>query len=307
MADLLAYQFDDADDGEATAKSREDRKRRAFLDSKSSYPQEPVVLFPGWFMKSTSNLEDFSAEYDAKDVVLAVQHLYLRREYSRALNVSLAVMESMVAVDTSCRKTSSHSRELQDLALRSAIKTNQREIAAQIADRTRARWEAMPGSAASASEAYLLVNRPRDAISALLITIQNRPHLHRYVLSLAKAFEMLHDQMELAGLNDHESISFGRASTSLVRSLRAAAKRGAALEGLSPLLFGTDRSPVGDLPLTEGPADELVSDAEVTSYLKYSAFSSDQTKQILELRAYGCGEEVVTADEAEALRSVRSL
>lgn len=47
MADLLAYQFDDADDGEATAKSREDRKRRAFLDSKSSYPQEPVVLFPG--------------------------------------------------------------------------------------------------------------------------------------------------------------------------------------------------------------------------------------------------------------------
>lgn len=108
-------------------------------------------------MKSTSNLEDFSAEYDAKDVgtpsqsilnvvsplmfpsVLAVQHLYLRREYSRALNVSLAVMESMVAVDTSSRKTSSHSRELQDLALRSAIKTNQREIAAQIADRTRAR------------------------------------------------------------------------------------------------------------------------------------------------------------------------
>lgn len=47
MADLLAYQFDDADDGEATAKSREDRKRRAFLESKVSYPREPVVILPG--------------------------------------------------------------------------------------------------------------------------------------------------------------------------------------------------------------------------------------------------------------------
>ncbi|KAG9043460.1 hypothetical protein FS837_009510 [Tulasnella sp. UAMH 9824] len=161
MADLLAYQFDDADDGEATAKSREDRKRRAFLESKVSYPREPVVILPGWFMESTSDLESFSAERDAKDVVLAVQHLYLHREYHRALKVSLAVMDKMIATDVPGNKASSHSRELQDLALRSAIQTGQRQIVARLADQTSARWEAMPGSAASAGEAYLLADRPR--------------------------------------------------------------------------------------------------------------------------------------------------
>ncbi|KAG8915365.1 hypothetical protein FRC00_005360 [Tulasnella sp. 408] len=240
MADLLAYQFDDADDGEATAKSREDRKRRAFLESKISYPLEPVVILPGVGAKV---FDQRDAENRSEPVILvvhgiykrsgklfcgtrrkellAVQHLYLHREYHRALDVSLAVMDKMTASDAPGNKASSHSRELQDLALRSAIRTGQGEIAARLADQTSSRWEAMQGSAASAGEAYLLADRPRDAISALLAATKNRPHLHHYLLPLAKAFQMLADRLKL---DDHERVSPYRAITSLVRSLKEAAQ-----------------------------------------------------------------------------------
>ncbi|KAG8923639.1 hypothetical protein FRC01_012533 [Tulasnella sp. 417] len=307
MADLLAYQFDDVDDGEATAKSREDRKRRAFLDSKVSYPQEPVVILPGWFMQSTSDLASFSAESDAKDVVLAVQRLYLQREYHRALNISLDVMDKMIATDTSGCKASSHSRELQDLALRSAIKTGQVHIAARLADQTNARWEAMPGSAASAGEAYLLAERPRDAISALLAATKNRPYLHRHLLSLAKAFEMLADPLKLDELNECEKASFHKAVASLVCSLREAAGRGAALEDSGPW-SANDGSPQRERSaMGEPAAADPVSHAEVASCLQSFGLSDGHCKQLLELCAYNPKAKAATADEVDTLRSVRSL
>lgn len=48
-------------------------------------------------------------------------------------------MDEMIATDAPGNKVSSHSRELQDLALRSAIHTGQGQIAARIADQTSAR------------------------------------------------------------------------------------------------------------------------------------------------------------------------
>lgn len=42
--DLLAIDLDDADDVQAKIDIKADRKRRAFLESKASYPTEPIVL-----------------------------------------------------------------------------------------------------------------------------------------------------------------------------------------------------------------------------------------------------------------------
>ncbi|KIO26711.1 hypothetical protein M407DRAFT_243614 [Tulasnella calospora MUT 4182] len=216
-------------------------------------------------------------------------------------------MDRMMATDASGCKASSHSRELQDLALRSAIQTGEGRIAARLADQTSARWEAMPGSAASAGEAYLLANRPRDAISALLTATKNRPHLHSYLLFLAKAFEMLADRLKLDELNDHEKASSHRAVTSLVRSLKEVTVRGAALEDSGPFLFGNDCSPQGQLSTVRGPDGDPVSHAELASCLQSFGLSDHQCKQLLELCAYNPKTKAATVDEADTLRSVRSL
>ncbi|KAG8998443.1 hypothetical protein FRB90_012300 [Tulasnella sp. 427] len=301
MADLLAYQFDDAIDGEATAKSREDRKRRAFLDSKESYPNEPVIISAGWFLGSVNNLEDFTSEHEAKDVVLAVQHLYFSRKYDQALKAALLVMDKMVAVDGPGRKTASHARELEDLALRSAIQTGNSELAAGIADRTRSRWDAMPGSAASAGQAYLLANRPRDAISALLASIKSRPYFHRYVSCLVKAFEMLQQSSADSDLDAPSP----ETTQSLIRTLRSAVKRGIQFENSGTLLFAKyqshEESPV------EPSFDETIREEELVSCLESLGFKGDENKHIIEICAYGRGADITVADEADGPGSVRHL
>lgn len=100
-------------------------------------------------------MSDFDAESDLKEVGMllqvsplnsvlnksheeyTLQRLYLQGKYSQVLRICDIVLDAVEEADGPNNRTSSHSRELLDTALRCAIKLNDKEKILLYAERSR--------------------------------------------------------------------------------------------------------------------------------------------------------------------------
>ncbi|CCO30712.1 hypothetical protein BN14_04742 [Rhizoctonia solani AG-1 IB] len=196
FADLLLA---DPEDEQPEMTSREARIARAFNDSKKSYPSEIVVTPPGWFQVGAIHPGDLT-KLDARHVEWSVQRLYLQRSYKQAQTLALEILlaagvqldpllgdATATAAGGALPKNEARDREMLDVAIRCAIKLDDKPTALALAEASRSRWTNNPGLGHTAGEAYLFADRPYDSISALLHAVRLRTPSHQVLSLLARA------------------------------------------------------------------------------------------------------------------------
>ncbi|THH04884.1 hypothetical protein EW145_g5201 [Phellinidium pouzarii] len=185
----MLFDFGDLDlTDEGSSRDREDRMRAAFKKSKQSYAKERVTTEPGWYdppeIPAPTKLHVRNIDY-------SLNNLYLRREYSQLLPLALSQIETEeVNVGGDGRE-----QQLVDLAMRCALKLRKTDLAGQLADKAVHKWPTNIGLTSISAEAYLAYSRPRDALSASLLTISRRGALAPYISLLYRSLEGLSEKL----------------------------------------------------------------------------------------------------------------
>ncbi|KAG8983976.1 hypothetical protein FRB94_012300 [Tulasnella sp. JGI-2019a] len=315
MDDTFLTAFDVSDyTSEDVSASKETRKRRAFEESKTSYKNERVQIHPEWFMATPSNLEKFDTEKDLKEIEFTVQRLYLQKKYSEVLSICDTVMGAVAAADAPGNRTGSHSRELLDMAIRCALKLKDHQRAGELADQSVEWWDTLSGCAATASQAYLLASRPRDAITAALSALRNRVQLYPYLAALCKAWNAWKGQLQSNSNQPDPAALHSISSLAPILDI-AAAKTHRIHPFRQDLLSSTtaehDREPFRRTqPPIASQLENQPSAETVTVWAKACGLSEQEVDQVVSLCMYALAGTIEVLEEestADVGRSVRTL
>ncbi|KDQ14902.1 hypothetical protein BOTBODRAFT_44403 [Botryobasidium botryosum FD-172 SS1] len=206
MDDLLALDITDDVGSELTP--RQERILKAFQKSKESYANEIVFTPPGWYDADGDPLERLSENKDTDTFLItlrrlefSIQRLYLQKEYEKCLERVLGFLDLLSSESFPPEgKGDAREREMLDIAMRCTIKSGNVVQAGLLADRSRPKWRSLAGIAATAGEAYIVAQRPRDAITAILLALHLRGVSYPHLKLLARAFSLRETQLLAAGV-----------------------------------------------------------------------------------------------------------
>ncbi|KAG8851343.1 hypothetical protein FRB96_009408 [Tulasnella sp. 330] len=257
-------------------------------------------------------VHEFDMERDLKEVEYTAQRLYLQHKYSEALFICNSVIGAVAAADAPGNRTGSHSRELLDMAMRCALKLQDHSRAGELADQSKEYWDTLSGCAATATQAYLLAGRPREAITASLSALRNRVQLYPYLALLCEAASAWKAQLEANARSSSPDALRGISSLAPILDI-AAAKTHRVHPFRQDLLSSTarhDRQPLRQMqppmiPLEHPPSSEMVA-----SWATACGFSEQEVEQINSLCSYAIAGTTAVYEDGAAegvWRSVRTL
>ncbi|WWC85440.1 uncharacterized protein L201_000303 [Kwoniella dendrophila CBS 6074] len=150
------------------AEIRRQRIEAAVERSKTEYKAEHAYTERGWFTNPETERNVLSKnKVDKQHLEYITTNLY----YSEPPNYEEALRLILDSFDPKAKHSGGLPRELLDTGLRCSLKCNDIENAINLADSSKVLWKGQfAGIAALASDAYLIANRPKDALSPLFIS-----------------------------------------------------------------------------------------------------------------------------------------
>ncbi|EJD47803.1 hypothetical protein AURDEDRAFT_163260 [Auricularia subglabra TFB-10046 SS5] len=181
--------LDDSAFDDAPIKSREDRMRAAFEESRRSYnpATELIIVDNRWYSSSAALHGLLAAKAALKTIDYEISWLYAQRDYAGVLELVQSELDKPETVDSK-----EYHRSLLDTALRCCLKISDIDSGLRFVDLSKDKWTGSPALALTSSKVLLTAGKARDAIFAVLTALE-------YNASLNPCLDVLHRALQDLG------------------------------------------------------------------------------------------------------------